>query len=461
MSILLNQHSIILVCIGLLIPIGLSLLRLLPIPKKLTAMVTSYLITPATWGTKHRQPIANLGFCPTRGQSLFISLLVILNLIFCFTKYPAEYVAFDKQARYRTRTSQIMVIMANRFAVMCLANLALLVLYAGRNNFLLWITKWQRETFLLFHHWLGYMVIIGGVLHAMMMLFLALTSGRYAAGEYKELFWKFGAVAIIALTLILPLSILPIRVRAYEIFLTLHRLLALLALAAALIHVYVESHDTGLHHWIYAALGALAFDYCMRVVRLLRHGVRKATVTIVDNDYLRVDIPGLTAEGHAYIYFPTLTWRFWDNVSTCPTSDKWISILNSIASLLCCRLVSCCRRDPGQENDITSGRFGKDSGSSRRYKAACQQFERGPHRGYSVPNDFDAALDSRKRKHYPNGRYHVLHPSPRRSHQSTCLSYQDTSLSRVVIRLSALASDSPKSHRNRRRRGHRDCSSSA
>lgn len=206
-----------------------------------------------------------------------------------------------------------MVIIANRLGAMCLANLALLILYAGRNNFLLWVTKWQRETFLLFHHWLGYMVIVGGALHAILFLYSAVKSGRYA-GERKELFWKFGIVAVVALTSILPLSILPIRTRAYEIFLTLHRLLAFLAMAAVFVHVYVESRETGLHNWIYAALAALAFDYLMRGARLMRNGVREAMITVVDDDYLRFDVPGVTAEGHAYVYFPTLTWRFWDNV---------------------------------------------------------------------------------------------------------------------------------------------------
>ncbi|TLD37959.1 hypothetical protein E2P81_ATG03634 [Venturia nashicola] len=307
-----SKYAIIYICIGLLVPAVLSLLHFLPVPKVLTAKVTSYLITPATWGTKHRRPIGNIGICPTRGQSLFIVLLVALNLIFSFTMYPAQYVPFDKQGRYSTRTSQVMVIMANRLGAMCLANLALLILYAGRNNFLLWVTKWQRETYLLFHHWVGYMVIVGSALHASLFLYSAVKSRRYAE-EHEELFWKFGSVAIVAFVSIFPLSILPIRVWAYEIFLTFHRLLAFLAMAAVFVHVYIESRETGLHNWIYAALAALAFDYLVRGLRLLRNGVRKATITVVDDDYLRVDVPGVTAEGHAYIYFPTLTWRFWDN----------------------------------------------------------------------------------------------------------------------------------------------------
>lgn len=46
---------------------------------------------------------------------------------------------------------------------------------------------------------------------------------------------------------------------------------------------------------------------------LLRNGVRKALITVIDNDYIRVDIPGVSGSGHAYLIFPTLTWRVWEN----------------------------------------------------------------------------------------------------------------------------------------------------
>ena len=245
---------------------------------------------------------------------MFILLLLTLNLVFAFATWPSNLVPIKQQTHYKTYKQQIMVVMANRLAVMCLSNLALLFLYAGRNNFLLWVTGWQRETFLLFHHWLGYMVIVGASLHAILYLYLAVKSGRYP-NEHKEMFWKFGTVAIISFTLIIPFSILPLRVRLYEIFLNIHRLLALLVMIGIFIHIYIQSADTGLHNWVYAALAAFGFDYLMRILRIARNGVRRAKITVVDDDYLRVDISGIAAEGHAYVYFPTLTGRFWENVS--------------------------------------------------------------------------------------------------------------------------------------------------
>jgi hypothetical protein len=78
-------------------------------------------------------------------------------------------------------------------------------------------------------------------------------------------------------------------------------------------HAFVKNGEKGFHNWIYAAIAALAFDRVARVFRVARNGVRKAEITVIDEDYVRVDVRGVSAEGHAYIYFPTLSWQFWQN----------------------------------------------------------------------------------------------------------------------------------------------------
>ena len=51
----------------------------------------------------------------------------------------------------------------------------------------------------------------------------------------------------------------------------------------------------------------------MRIARLVRNGVKMARVSVIDDEYVRVEVEGVNAEGHAYLYFPTLTWRVWEN----------------------------------------------------------------------------------------------------------------------------------------------------
>ena len=51
----------------------------------------------------------------------------------------------------------------------------------------------------------------------------------------------------------------------------------------------------------------------MRLARLARNGIKTARITVIDGDYVLVNIEDVNGSGHAYLYFPTLTWRVWEN----------------------------------------------------------------------------------------------------------------------------------------------------
>lgn len=55
------------------------------------------------------------------------------------------------------------------------------------------------------------------------------------------------------------------------------------------------------------------FDRVMRLLRLFHHGVKRATITVLDHYYVRINVPGVAGNAHAYLFFPTLTWRMWEN----------------------------------------------------------------------------------------------------------------------------------------------------
>jgi hypothetical protein len=50
-------------------------------------------------------------------------------------------------------------------------------------------------------------------------------------------------------------------------------------------------------------------------LRIARNGTQTAIITSLGqgSDLLTVNIEGLHSEGHVYLYFPTMTWRFWEN----------------------------------------------------------------------------------------------------------------------------------------------------
>jgi hypothetical protein len=202
---------------------------------------------------------------------------------------------------------------ANRIGVLSFANIPLLVLYTGRNNFLLWLTDWSHSTFLLLHRWVAFICTLEACLHSAIYLQIAVANNEHST-ESKQTFWIWGVVATLAMAILIPSSTWPIRKRCYELFLAWHVVLSFLALLACYWHIwYRYGHQWGYETWIYVAFGIWAFERVFRVLRLARNGIQKAHVTVLDDEYLKVEVPGVHAQGHVYLYFPTLTWRVWEN----------------------------------------------------------------------------------------------------------------------------------------------------
>lgn len=247
---------------------------------------------------------------PTRGQGLFILYLLAVNIILSAVGYEVV----SPNSWYATRENQIASFIANRTGVLSAANLSLLVLFGGRNNFLLWLTDWSQSTFLLLHRWVGAIATVQACLHSAMYLQSYVQVYEAWKTESKLDYWSWGVVSTVAMAALLPASIYYLRKRFYELFLAVHIGLAFLALIGYYYHIYLRfGRQWGYELWAYIAFAVWGFDRVARVLRVLRNGVKTGRVTVVDEDYVRLDVPGVAASGQAYLYFPTLTWRVWEN----------------------------------------------------------------------------------------------------------------------------------------------------
>jgi hypothetical protein len=248
---------------------------------------------------------------PTRAQSLFFAYLVVINIVLMCL--PLRLL--QPNARLPSTYQNMLQVIGDRAGVLAAANLVPLLLTSSRNNLLLWLTNWSHTTYLLVHRWLGYIVILQTVVHSVALLDYFLRYSDHAA-ESQLPYWYWGIISTLAICLILPFSILPVRQQFYEIFLVSHQILAALALIAYFLHIwYLYQYNWGYEIWVYIA-GALWFlDRALRIIRIAGLGTRTAHITSIgsDSELLRIDIEGVYAEGHAYLYFPTLTWRFWEN----------------------------------------------------------------------------------------------------------------------------------------------------
>ena len=230
---------------------------------------------------------------------------------------------------------EIIRYLADRTGILCLANLPLLILYAGRNNVLLFLTNWSHGTFLLLHRWVAWMLTIQASIHAILYT-VQYAAGGYFAEESKAPYWIWGTVAVLCMSILLFSSIYPIRQKLYEVFLAWHQIMAIFALVGAYWHIMkLFGRDEGYINWLYIAIAVWGFERTMRLLRLARNGIKTARVTIIDDDYLRVDIENTSGGGHAYLYFPTLTWRVWENhpfsvaSAVLPTPDDAIQHLKA------------------------------------------------------------------------------------------------------------------------------------
>ncbi|KAK3650931.1 hypothetical protein LTR56_005982 [Elasticomyces elasticus] len=304
------RYGIVVLVTECAIPIGLSFLRFAPFPRAFVSRFNARFVDPPLFGSRHRVPLMNTAFVPTRGQSFFIAYIILINVILSAAGYRMSW----PNSWWTNNSQQVVEYIANRTGVLSLANLAVLTLYAGRNNFLLWMTNWSQSTFLLLHRWVAVICVLQACIHSALYLQMYTHNGNDYAAESKLSYWYWGIISTLAMVVVLPMSMLQFRQKLYEAFLAAHFMLALLAGVAYYYHiVYRFQRQWGYETWIYIFFGIWAFDRLIRVIKMARHGLRIARVTIIDEDYVQLSVRDVSASGHAYLYFPTLTWRVWEN----------------------------------------------------------------------------------------------------------------------------------------------------
>ncbi|TWU76323.1 hypothetical protein ED733_005895 [Metarhizium rileyi] len=287
------KYTLALLLVALFAPVVLSLLRLVPgINRSRTwGWVKSILIEP---------------------PALYILLVSVLNTVFLV----APYVALFPQTSFASMESMEISTIGNRAGVLAMGNMVALFIFSARNNLLLWLTDWPYDTFILLHRWLGYWTILLSVVHALMLLGHYITDGMYAEQAAKP-YWTWGIVAVVCAVAILPSSLLVVRQKAYELFLCTHQLLVVIFVVGYYYHIWERyKNNWGYEIWVFIAIAVWVLERSARLLRVASAGLKTAVVSPVEGsngEYVRVDIENTFAAGVAYLYFPTLSWRFWEN----------------------------------------------------------------------------------------------------------------------------------------------------
>ncbi|EKG22154.1 Flavoprotein transmembrane component [Macrophomina phaseolina MS6] len=321
------RYGLVLLVTGCAAPILATLLCLAPCTTHLVDAFKPYLVYPSLIGNYQVEPLPYLlGNAPTMGQALFVIIFAILNVVLAAVSYPST----QPNTWFEDTYQEIMAYVANRTGVLAFAVLPLVILFAGRNNILLWLTNWSHSTYMLLHRWVARIFAVQVIVHSIVELVLYKNMGSYEE-ELVQPYWIWGIVATVATCIMLLASVLFLRRRSYELFLILHILLAVFVIVGCWYHVeFLFQRKWGYEYWLYAACAVWFTDRLLRVLRVAQTGLLRASVTDISELIVRVDIEGVNWSAssfrkntHAYAYFPTLNpFRPWENhpFSVIPTA---------------------------------------------------------------------------------------------------------------------------------------------
>lgn len=312
-----SKHGIILLVVSFATPILATCLGRLPYMTSILDRVKPYLIWPSLIGSYHVRALSfALGNAPTIGQTWYIFLFVILNIVLTAGGYHSFQ--HPSNAWFPDVWQEVMAYVSARTGVLAFALAPLVVLLSGRNNVLLWLTDWSHSTYMLLHRWVARVFTLQVILHSILEFMLYKRQSKLDT-EQKEPYWIWGIVATVACVIMVVVSSLWFRRKSYEIFLIMHIVLAVLVIAGSWYHIeLLFSRRWGYEFWLYAACAVWFFDRGARVARILKNGMRRAEVAQVTEDIVRIDITGVrwdaTPGKHTYAYFPALNpLRPWEN----------------------------------------------------------------------------------------------------------------------------------------------------
>lgn len=271
-------------------------------------LMRKHVTLPALFNGKHTTRNFFQGVIPTRYETIILTLFLALLVI-----GEATNIHFlPNDTIWKVKKVQLSRYVGDRSAVISLFLILPTYLFAGRNNFLLWVTGWKQSTFYTFHKWLARITVLTAFTHTIAMLLNSYWNVNIHKREYTY-WWRWGSVAMVAGGIAFFQSMAIMRTKNYELFLYVHIILAALFLCGAWIHLSQFSYD----EWAYAAAAIWCADRFMRIVRMATFGVKSAQVTLISDEILMLTMPHnfrrkFTPGSFGYVYF-CKSWLFFQS----------------------------------------------------------------------------------------------------------------------------------------------------
>lgn len=255
----------------------------------------------------------SMGTIPSRGHCLILAMYLITNLAYCLV---LPYQNPDK--RY------VWVQLRGRTGMLAALNIIPTVLFALRNNPLIWMLQTPYDTFNLLHRWIGRIFIAESIVHtAAWMKVTTMQNGDkletikmgLTTGPHGPSF-SWGLVAVIILLIIAIQSVGPLRHAFYETFLNAHKILVAGALVGVFMHLKLDSLPQ--LPWINLVFSLWIGEYICRIFHIVyrnysrQKGITHVKVEALEADACRVTFdlarPWTPRSGcHVHIYIPSIS----------------------------------------------------------------------------------------------------------------------------------------------------------
>lgn len=269
---------------------------------RITNLWRKNITLPAAYGTLKNQSYnwgsIQVGLIPSRWETIVVVLFTIFTIALNLDipLYSPGDLLFPRKSDALLRYTADMTGITATFLM------PLLILFAGRNNLLCFITRIHYNTFITYHKWIARIVTFMITIHAVNYTIIVSKSGYSHYIVQKYFFW--GVVSLIMMSFLCGLAFLHLRRRWYETFLVIHIVLAVILMVGGYYHVTKFGYAILFH----ASVAFWALDRVLRIARLAWFGVVEANVTVLADETLRVVVPRpkgwpYIAGGYVFIHF--------------------------------------------------------------------------------------------------------------------------------------------------------------
>lgn len=240
---------------------------------------------------------------PSRLETVLLGIFTLMSAYFAVCHIHLV----DNELLFSSKIMSFCRLYAVRSGILASYMFPYVILFAGRNNLLQLLTRWEYAAFVTLHRW------VSRIMYGLLVVHLLLYAYYYFSdrGEQPIGFVLWGIAGLVSGLAIMIQGLLVLRRKWYEVFLILHIALALVFCVGAYLHV----EDRYFLWFYYLSAWLWVCDRVVRIQTLLAFGFPVAKVQLYEDNTLKVVVPtppGFEAIGGGHCFLHFLRWLcFW------------------------------------------------------------------------------------------------------------------------------------------------------